>query len=136
MYSMYACKQNKFPEMDNKIELNWIELNFELASRDTKTITSLEKEIEQLKEQQDEAEQYSRRNCLIFHGLKEREGENTNEMVQHVCEEKLNIKLQNGDIDRTHHLGAKKDKSRGIIIRFTSYDVRNRVYLPHTFHIP
>ena len=26
MYSMYACKQNKFPEMDNKIELNWIEL--------------------------------------------------------------------------------------------------------------
>ena len=22
MYSMYACKQNKFPEMDNKLELN------------------------------------------------------------------------------------------------------------------
>ena len=27
MYSMYACKQKQNPEMDNKIELNWIELN-------------------------------------------------------------------------------------------------------------
>ena len=49
-------------------------------------------------------------------------------MVQHVCEEKLNIQVQNGDVDRTHRLGAKKVKSRGIIIRFTSFDVRNRVY--------
>ena len=30
MYSMYDCKQNKFPEMDNKIELNWIELNVDV----------------------------------------------------------------------------------------------------------
>ena len=32
MYSMYACKQKQNPEMDNKIELNWIELNFMLLS--------------------------------------------------------------------------------------------------------
>ena len=27
MYSMYACKQIFFPEMDNKIEVNWIEFH-------------------------------------------------------------------------------------------------------------
>ena len=27
IYSMYAREQNNFPEMDNKIKLNWIELN-------------------------------------------------------------------------------------------------------------
>ena len=101
--------------------------DFELRTRDER-ITRMEKEIERLREQQEEAEQYSRRNCLVFHGLRENEGENTNEIVKGVCAEKLGINLQDGDIDRTHRLGAKKNRSRGIIIRFTNYDVRNRVY--------
>ena len=100
---------------------------FELKTRDER-ITRMEKEIEQMREQQDEAEQYSRRNCLVFHGLNENEDENTNKIVKGVCEKSLSINLQNGDIDRTHRLGAKRGRSRGIIIRFTNYDARNRVY--------
>ena len=63
-------------------------LDFELSSRDDK-IAELQKELAEIKNQQDETEQYSRRNCLIFHGLSENEGESTDEIVREVLKERL-----------------------------------------------
>ena len=106
-------------------------LDFELSSRDDK-IAELQKELAEIKNQQDETEQYSRRNCLIFHGLSENEGESTDEIVREVCKERLKIDLEVGDLDRTHRLGAMKGngktKPRGIIVKFTNYNIRDRVY--------
>ena len=105
---------------------------FDLSERDKK-ITVLQKELDDIKHQQDEMEQYSRRNCLIFHGLTEREGENTDEVVRGVCKDKLGIDIDDSDLDRTHRLGpvkgGPKPKPRGVIVKFTNYNIRNRVYM-------
>ena len=55
-------------------------VDFELKTRDDH-IASLEADIQTLLDQQDESEQYSRRNCLIFHGIEERENENTSDTI-------------------------------------------------------
>lgn len=102
-------------------------MEFDLAERDDR-IEKLEKEIDRMKEKQDEAEQYSRRNCLIIHGIAEKDEERTDTLVRKLCSEKLDVKLEENDIDRSHRLGAKKGKVRGIIVKFTNYAVRDRIY--------
>ena len=60
----------------------------------------------------DEAEQYSRRNCLIITGFKEQEGEDTDRLVLDIFEEKLNICLDIFQVDRSHRLnGPRRPKS-------------------------
>ena len=61
-------------------------------------------EICYLKDKLDEAEQYSRRNCLLIHGVPETDNENTDEKVKAFCKNKLNIKLPvtDFDLDRSH----------------------------------
>ena len=49
----------------------------------------------------DEAEQYSKRNCLIITGVKEQEGEGTDRMVLDIFEKKLNICLDIFQVDRS-----------------------------------
>ena len=103
-------------------------IDFELQSRD-EHIATLENKVQILLNQQDEAEQYSRRNCLIFHGIEESENENTNDKIMALCEQKLKVKVDCKDIDRSHRLGPRKDKkSRGVIVKFTSYNTREQIY--------
>ena len=103
-------------------------IEFELQSRDN-LITSLETKIQTLLDQQDETEQYSRINCLVFHGVEERENENTNETIISLCDKKLGIKLSERDIDRSHRVGPSKEKkSRGVIVKFTNYQARDQIY--------
>ena len=106
-------------------------MEFDLAERDEK-ISVLQKELHECRCQQDEMEQYSRRNCLIFHGVNEREGEITDVIVKDLCKDRLDIDISAKDLDRSHRLGQSKGKNRtkprGIIAKFTNYNVRNRVY--------
>ena len=102
-------------------------LEFDLAERDDK-IKELEKEIDRMKDKQDEADQYSRRNCLIVHGIPEKEGESTDALIKDLCSKKLKVQLEGNEIDRSHRLGAKKGKVRGIIVKLTNYRVRDRIY--------
>lgn len=75
-------------------------------------------------------EQYSRRNCLLFHGVAETEGENTDQRVLSTIKEHLGITLQAHDLDRTHRLGAPRSdkRARPIIAKFNRYNVRASVY--------
>lgn len=91
-------------------------------------------------DQLDELETYSRRNCLLLHGLAEEAGEDTdcialtaiNEMVLKDSE----VKLSMLDIDRSHRLGrphksvaeAVKKGTRPLIVKFTSYRARHLVF--------
>ena len=103
-------------------------IDFEMQTRDTR-IASLEKHIESLLDQQDESDQYSRRNCLIFHGINENVNENTDETVIKLCADKLNIVVDSTDIDRSHRFGpSKENKTRGVIAKFTNYRIRNEIY--------
>lgn len=75
-------------------------------------------------------EQYSRRNCLLFHGVAETEDENTDAHVINTVKEHLGITLHANDLDRSHRLGApRQDKrARPIIAKFSRYNVRASVY--------
>ena len=79
----------------------------------------------------DDQERYSRRNCLLIHGLTETKTEDTDEMVLDVINNKLNIEMSQISIDRSHRLGKRKgpgQKPRAIIVKFTRYKDRHHVF--------
>uniref|UniRef100_A0A8D9AYW8 Uncharacterized protein n=1 Tax=Cacopsylla melanoneura TaxID=428564 RepID=A0A8D9AYW8_9HEMI len=89
---------------------------------------SLGKRMANIEVNQDAAEAYSRRNCLLLFGLKEdaKNEEEVEKLVLQVFQSKLQLDIQMGDIDRAHRLGRVKDagKPRPIIVKFVSYRAR------------
>ena len=89
--------------------------------------------------------QYSRRNCLRFHGVSESEGEDTDALICKIAKESLNVPLTKEDIERSHRLPSKMEsehtgnarttrnnaqrdrRPRVIIVKFVSYRVRKSV---------
>ena len=55
--------------------------------------------IDLLEKKFDDSEQYSRRNCLLVHGVEEKEQENTDNIVLNVMKEHLDIELSVKDLD-------------------------------------
>ena len=90
----------------------------------------LNEKVETMDRSLDRHEQYSRRNCLLIHGVKENEKEDTDEVVIEFFEKEMEEKLSANDIDRSHRLGKKQTGSRPrpIIIKFTRYNVRNVIF--------
>ena len=78
----------------------------------------------------DDQQQYSRRNCLLFHDVKEESSEDTHNIVTEICAEKLRLEIDKSMIDRSHRLGPKKkdQKPRPIIVKFDSYRNRSKVF--------
>ena len=64
--------------------------------------------VEDLEKKTEMQEQYSRRNCIIIHGLKEEKNERTNDKVVKLLREELNEDVLLEDLDRTHRIGIKK----------------------------
>ena len=85
--------------------------------------------IKELEEKVDKQEQYTRRNCLLIHGIKEEENENTDDLVIQTIKEDLHEDITQLDLDRSHRIGkASPGKARPIIVKFTSYNVRSKVF--------
>lgn len=115
-----------------------------------KEVDKLSKELSKLKNEKlvlegrvEEGEQYSRRNCLLLHGVPESPDENTTSLAidtinHHLCDIKTKVKLNLNakQFDRSHRLGRIKHrdsdntspKPRPIIIKFVSYSDRSIVY--------
>ena len=106
------------------------------------TIASLQKqqkhnneEIASLKRSSNDAEQYSRRNCLRLYGIPENDHEDTDAVMLNLASKELNVKLRTEDIDRSHRIGAprtamtgeKPKPPRPIIVKFTTYRTRHLV---------
>ena len=68
-------------------------------------VSSLKLEVKNLDEKQIEKEQYSRRRCLLIHELTETKTEDSEEMVLVLINNKLNIKMSQISIDRSHSWG-------------------------------
>ena len=68
----------------------------------------LNQKVEPMDMSLDHHEQYSRRNCLLIHDVKENEKENTDEVVIEFFEKEMKEKLSANDIDRSHRLEKKK----------------------------
>ena len=75
-------------------------------------------------------EQYSRRNCLLIHGVAESHGESTDSLVIDTMKKHLAVNLSPNDLDRSHRLGPRRSdgRARPIIIKFSCYNVRASVY--------
>lgn len=89
-----------------------------------------------LEDRQDNLEQYSRRNCLLFRGLEEKNGSKEDEdvclkLVMNVMKNQLKVDLPDTVVERCHRLGAKKSESgpRPIIVKFWSYRYRRQVFV-------
>jgi exosome complex exonuclease DIS3/RRP44 len=86
-------------------------------------------EIEMLKYQHDEQEQYSRMNSLRISGLVEKRDENLTERIVDMACDHLNVQIDEDDIDRIHRIGpVKPNVTRNIIVKFTSFQVRNKIF--------
>ena len=113
------------------------ELETEVKNKDEKiqlsenVVQILEEERESQGKEIDDLEQYSRRNCLLLHGVVETNTECTDDIIIITCAEELGIDVKQEDLDRSHRLGKVKrndNKPRPIIVKFARYAVRNKVF--------
>ena len=144
--SLGEAVQKEMQKLQAQLEIvegRVLELETDLKSK-TALITSLQKQreidandITKLKRDMNDAEQYSRRNCLRLYGIPENSTEDTDQVMLDLAAEKLKIKLQRHEIDRSHRVGALRSTSRSgtetrpsprpIIVKFTTYRTRNMV---------
>ena len=95
------------------------------------TVSKMNERIEELENKIDRQEQYSRRNCILIHGIAENKEENTDQQAIDFINENLDIKIDEIDIDRSHRIGRydkTKKKARPIIVKFARYNVTGRVF--------
>lgn len=89
--------------------------------------TELKGRVTKLEQAVDDAEQYSRRNCLRISKFPEHDNENTDEIVLKVAEI-LNVNISPAEIDRSHRIGKPGARTRDVIVKFTTYRARERLY--------
>ena len=99
-------------------------------------VTDLETAKTALRDDSDAQEQYSRRNCLLVHGIREGQTD-TSDAVLSLCNSQLGLDLNRGHIDRSHRLGYRSEtttaagsqpKPRPVIVKLTSYETRKVIY--------
>ena len=126
--------QGKLSKQVDRNEANIVEL-FKKVNDSSKELDKYRTRIEQLKNDKQKLtnsinnmEQYTRRNSIRVFGVKEEEGESTNEITKDLCRKHLGITLSDSDIDRSHRVGpAKDDGKRAIIIKFARHDTKHQV---------
>ena len=94
----------------------------------------LSSQVSGVSEELDDIQQYSRRNCLLVHGLKENKDESTDDLVLNLFNEKLGVAVDISMIDHSHRLGPVRGennlKPRPIIVKFCSDRIRKAVFTP------
>ena len=94
-------------------------------------VSEMSNELEVLKNSLDRQQQYSRRNCVLIHGISEQKCEDTDEQALKTIKEGLGETVKKSDLDRTLRIGAFKEgknKCRSIIVKFFWYNVRDKVF--------
>ena len=107
-----------------------ISLAADEAAKTAAHVSHLETEKVKLSNEIDALEQYSRRNCLIVHGVLDTTDPVT--AVLDIINNKLGVPNGCESIDRCHRLGTSANLSnsrlRPIIVKFMSYQVRQKVF--------
>ena len=92
-------------------------------------VLGLTEKVDKLSSLVDRQEQYSKRNCILIHGVKENQNEDTDEVVINKMKSEMDLDISPGDIDCTHRIGVpSKGKNRPIIIKFVRYMDRRHVF--------
>lgn len=115
-------------------------LNDRLSALEEKN-TSLESEnkalltrVSTLEKAAEQTEQYSRRNNLRITGCGETDNENTDDIILKMAAD-IGSDIQLGDIDRSHRVGkpgSHRTRPREVIVKFTSYRARQKLYKMRT----
>ena len=91
----------------------------------------LSEKLGKLEESIDAQQKYSRRNCLLLHGIEEIKGEDTDDLVLEVLNYDLGLNISKTALDRSQKIGNPKTKklSRPIIVKFVRYYDRKNVFV-------
>ena len=83
-----------------------------------------------MKTQVDQQAQYSRRNCLLFYGIKDEKDEDTDRIIINTVKEEMDIDIFPNDLDWLHRIGnpKTKKKERSIIVNFVRYSLRHNIF--------
>ena len=93
-----------------------------------KNVSNMQREVASIQEETIAMQRYSRAYNLRFGGVKERKGENCNEVVQNLMKEKLQI-TKEVKIEIAHRVGKVEErKDRHIIVKFVSRIERDAVF--------
>ena len=71
-------------------------------------LKSASMKVEDIEKNMDRQEQYSKRNCILIHGLKEKQNESIDDRVLKLFREGLNEEILLVDLDRTHRIGKRR----------------------------
>ena len=97
----------------------------------------LKDRLEELESAVDDQEQRSRNFCLMIHGVKEEEDEDTDEHVLKVLNEDLGLPIALENIQRSHRIGPRnsgrntrqnQNQPRSIITRFRDFTSRQSAF--------
>ena len=74
--------------------------------------------------------QYSRQNCLLFHGIKEEKSEDTDTIIINTVKEEIDIEILSNHLNRSHRIGnpKTKKKERPIIVKFVRCNLRHNIF--------
>ena len=125
-------KADQYTDLDLQIYEKDRKAKDEIIIKIQTQVTELTDKVSNLSVQVDEQEQYSRRNCLLINGVEENRNEDTDTLSINIVNEHLGLDIQPSDIDQTHRIGNKnkaRKKGRAIIIKFTRYNTRKKVFM-------
>lgn len=124
-----SAKFDTFNKIIQQVKTEITELK-ENKQKIESNISDMDIKIKKLSEYQEQQEIYNRRNWLEFHGIPERDQENTTNIILDACSN-LGFPL-NPDWISTSYRIPKTNKARKypspILVQFLTYDIRLRVY--------
>ena len=94
-------------------------------------LRSASMKAEDFEKKMDRQEQYSRKNCILIHGLKEEKNESTDDRVLELFREELNEDTLLVDLDRTHRIRKRRhsnSKPHPVIVKFARHNIREKVF--------
>ncbi|CAF1227418.1 unnamed protein product [Didymodactylos carnosus] len=92
------------------------------------TVAKHTEEITRLQLKSNGIEQYDRRLNILVHGIPEKDGEITNDLIVDMCDS-IQVHIKPIDISASHRLGKKCiGKNRPIICRLLRYDMRKELF--------
>ena len=103
----------------------------EITKKLNEKVSALTERSKVLEESIDQLVQYSRRNCLLIHGMEENSNEDTDKLVLNIINNDLGIDLTEVAIDCTNRIEdpkKKKKKVPPIIVKFVRHYDRKEVF--------
>ena len=126
LYEHIIADEKFKQELHDALLFEFLQINSKLE----KQIKQNEEKMKHLDSKVEELKQYSRRNCLLIHGIPHIK-EDTDKVVLNFLKKKLDVELEDDSTDRSHRLksvATTKNKRKPIIVKFVTHNDQDWVY--------